>query len=55
MRRVTTCPLIFHLLIVVVFSVDPPIWPVKFSQSMNVDFGDLVTTGKYWYDSTYGA
>lgn len=39
-------------------TVAPPIWPEAFSQSFFIQFNDTtstITTGKYWYDSTYGA
>jgi hypothetical protein len=41
-----------------VWTVPPPIWPETFSQSFFIQFNDTtstITTGKYWYDSTYGA
>lgn len=39
-------------------TVDPPIWPEVFSQSIIVQFNDAtstVTPGRYWYDSRYNA
>lgn len=38
-----------------VASIDPPLWPVWFSQSMTANFKDLNTTASYWYDSQLGA
>lgn len=30
--------------------IDPPKWPLVFSQSMAVNFGTYNTTGKFWYN-----
>lgn len=43
------------LFIFTINSVEPPLWPEWFSQSMRVNFNDLNTTGSYWYDSEIGA
>jgi len=46
---------ILSLLTFSVYAIEPPLWPERFSQSLTVDFGDIVTTGKFWYDINQNA
>ena len=41
----------FMLAIAQVVAMNPPVWPERFSQSMVVNFANITTTGKFWYDS----
>lgn len=55
MKNIFPQIIITFLFIFTINSVQPPLWPEWFSQSMSVHFTDLNTTGSYWYDSEFVA